>query len=210
MSLLEVEDLSVSFRVEGGTLEAVRQVSFAIDQGETAGAGRRERLGQIGDRALDPPAAALPQGLAPGRQHPPRRPGADRRRRGDAARGPGRSGRHHLPGADDLAQPAAQSRKAGQRDPAAAPRPEPDRGAQADPRAPAPGPAPGGRAAPRRLPAPALGRPAPAGHDRDGARQRARPPDRRRADDRPRRHDPGPDPDPAPGPAAPPRHGDAA
>jgi microcin C transport system ATP-binding protein len=35
MSLLRVQDLSVSFRVEGGTLEAVRQVSFAIDQGET-------------------------------------------------------------------------------------------------------------------------------------------------------------------------------
>jgi microcin C transport system ATP-binding protein len=35
MSLLQVEDLSVNFRVEGGTLEAVRKVSFAIDQGET-------------------------------------------------------------------------------------------------------------------------------------------------------------------------------
>ena len=35
MSLLEVEDLSVSFKVEGGTLEAVRGVSFHIDRGET-------------------------------------------------------------------------------------------------------------------------------------------------------------------------------
>jgi microcin C transport system ATP-binding protein len=35
MSLLEVKDLSVNFRVEGGTLEAVRAVSFGIDQGET-------------------------------------------------------------------------------------------------------------------------------------------------------------------------------
>jgi microcin C transport system ATP-binding protein len=35
MSLLEVEDLSVNFKVEGGTLEAVRQVSFAIDKGRT-------------------------------------------------------------------------------------------------------------------------------------------------------------------------------
>jgi microcin C transport system ATP-binding protein len=35
MSLLEVQDLSVNFRVEGGTLEAVRRVSFRIDQGET-------------------------------------------------------------------------------------------------------------------------------------------------------------------------------
>ena len=46
----------------------------------------------------------------------------------------------------------------------------------------------------RRLSAPALGRPAPAGHDRDGARQRARPADRRRADHRARRHHPGADP----------------
>ena len=35
MSLLQVRDLSVNFRVEGGTLEAVRQVSFDIDPGET-------------------------------------------------------------------------------------------------------------------------------------------------------------------------------
>jgi microcin C transport system ATP-binding protein len=35
MSLLEVKDLSVNFRVEGGTLEAVRHVSFQIDKGET-------------------------------------------------------------------------------------------------------------------------------------------------------------------------------
>ncbi len=35
MSLLEVCDLSVNFRIEGGTLEAVKRVSFAIDKGET-------------------------------------------------------------------------------------------------------------------------------------------------------------------------------
>jgi microcin C transport system ATP-binding protein len=35
MSLLEVEDLSVNFKVEGGELEAVRRVSFHIDKGET-------------------------------------------------------------------------------------------------------------------------------------------------------------------------------
>jgi oligopeptide transport system ATP-binding protein len=35
MSLLEVDDLSVSFKVEGGTLAAVRNVSFRIEQGET-------------------------------------------------------------------------------------------------------------------------------------------------------------------------------
>jgi ABC-type dipeptide/oligopeptide/nickel transport system ATPase component len=35
MSLLEVDDLSVNFKVESGALEAVRHVSFKIDQGET-------------------------------------------------------------------------------------------------------------------------------------------------------------------------------
>ncbi|MGH6895186.1 MAG: ABC transporter ATP-binding protein [Geminicoccaceae bacterium] len=35
MSLLEINDLSVDFRIEGGTLEAVRHVAFRIDKGET-------------------------------------------------------------------------------------------------------------------------------------------------------------------------------
>ena len=51
---------------------------------------------------------------------------------------------------------------------------------------------PGRRA--RRLPAPVLGRHAPARDDRHGAHLRPRHADRRRADDRPRRDDPGPDP----------------
>ena len=46
------------------------------------------------------------------------------------------------------------------------------------------------------VPAPAVGRPGPARDDRDGARRRARAADRRRADHRARRHDPGPDPRP--------------
>ncbi len=35
MSLLEVKDLSVNFRIENGTLEAVKRVAFSIDKGET-------------------------------------------------------------------------------------------------------------------------------------------------------------------------------
>ena len=35
MSLLEVENLSVDFKIEGGVLHAVKGVSFAIDKGET-------------------------------------------------------------------------------------------------------------------------------------------------------------------------------
>ena len=53
----------------------------------------------------------------------------------------------------------------------------------------------------RRLSAPALRRPAPAGDDRHGAGQRARPADRRRADHRARRHHPGADPEAAEEPA---------
>ena len=47
-----------------------------------------------------------------------------------------------------------------------------------------------------RLPAPVLGRHAPAGDDRDGADQQPRPADRRRAHHRARRHHPGADPRP--------------
>ena len=53
---------------------------------------------------------------------------------------------------------------------------------------------PGAGAARRRVSAPALGRHAAAGHDRDGARLQPAAVDRRRADDRARRHDPGADP----------------
>ena len=56
-------------------------------------------------------------------------------------------------------------------------------------------PRPDERAA--RLPAPAVRRTAPARHDRDGAGLRAEAADRRRADHRARRDDPGPDPRPA-------------
>ena len=61
----------------------------------------------------------------------------------------------------------------------------------------------------RRLPAPALRRPAPAGDDRDGAGERPRRADRRRADHRARRDDPGADPDAARRHPARRGHGDA-
>ena len=53
---------------------------------------------------------------------------------------------------------------------------------------------PDAKAALQRLPAPLLGRHAPARDDRDGARLPAEAPHRRRADDRARRDDPGADP----------------
>ena len=210
MSLLEVEDLSVSFKVEGGTLEAVRRVSFAIDKGETlalvgeSGSGKSVTALSI-LQLLPYPKAWHPSGSI--RLDGQELIGADER---DAARGARRPRRHHLPGADDLAQPAAHDRAADRRDPDAAPGHEQAGRAGAGARAAASGAPAGGGAAPRRLSASALRRPAPAGDDRDGARQRARPADRRRADHRARRHHPGADPDAAARPAAAARHGDAA
>ena len=61
-------------------------------------------------------------------------------------------------------------------------------------RAPEPGRHPRPGKTPRRLPAPDVGRAAPARDDRHGARQRAGAPDRRRADHRTRRHGAGADP----------------
>ncbi len=61
----------------------------------------------------------------------------------------------------------------------------------------------------RRLSAPAFRRPAPARDDRHGAGQRARPVDRRRADDGARRDRAGADPEAARRPAEADRHGDA-
>ena len=43
---------------------AVRDVSFDVGRGETAGAGRRIGLGQVGDGAVDPAAPALSDGAA--------------------------------------------------------------------------------------------------------------------------------------------------
>ena len=67
----------------------------------------------------------------------------------------------------------------------------------------------GAAVAARQLSAPALRRPAPARHDRHGARQRARPADRRRAHHRARRHRAGANPQAPEGPAGPARHGHA-
>ncbi len=154
---------------------------------------RRVRVREDHDRAVDHAAAA------PGRAHHRRddHPG----RAGDLLAGRGRDaprprqrGRDDLPGPDDLAEPDDDGRRPDRRDRAAAPR----RGRQdrAGPRGRGAGP---GRHAPARragvqLPAPAVGRHAAAGHDRDGAGLRAQAADRRRADHGAGRDDPEADP----------------
>ena len=213
MSLLEVRDLSVTFGgwrgappVAGGQARLVH-----ARPRRDAGAGRRERLGQVGDGAVDPAAAALPGRLAhAGKQHPLRRRGDGRGAAGAAAAGARQPDRDDLPGADDLAEPAAHARQADRRG-AADPQAHVGRGgARAHARTAAPGRHSRRREPARRLSAPAFGRAAAARDDRDGDRQRARHPDRRRADDRARRDDPGADPRSDARAAGPARHGAAA
>ncbi len=160
-----------------------------------------------GPRPHGPPPRA---GLRLGRLHAFRRRGPRRPLpRRDAVHA-GQRDQHDLPGPDDVAQPDEDDRVPGGRADADPPQRQQGRGARARrggarPRRPAP---PEG--APRRLSPPALGRHAPARHDRDGARVRPEAPHRRRADDGTRRHDPGADPRAARRPARPARDGGPA
>ena len=101
-----------------------------------------------------------------------------------------------LPGADDLAEPGVHRRPPDRRGARAGTSGcrrrearDADRSSCSTSSA-----SPSPDAAGRRVPAPALRRHAPARDDRDGDRVRAEGPDRRRADDRARRDDPGGDP----------------
>ena len=84
-------------------------------KGETVGPRGRERLREVRDRAVHPPAPAVPAGPASRRQHRVPGPGAPRGRRGDAPARAREPDRDDLPGADDLAEPAPHDREAGQR-----------------------------------------------------------------------------------------------
>ena len=136
--LLEVRDLPWSSTRRGGPARRARRVLRDRARGD-ARARRRERLGQVGHRAVDPPAPALPARPAPGGQHPlpGRRDAAARPRR---PRGhPRQPHRDGVPGADDLAEPAPHHREAGRRDPRRAQGHDAGGGARAGARAPAPG-----------------------------------------------------------------------
>ena len=208
-NLLDVRDLSVAFHQAGRTTVAVDRISFGVKKGETvalvgeSGSGKSVTALSV-MKLLPYPSASHPSGsinfegrdllkLAGARDPPgPRQPHLD-----------------HLPGADDVAQPAAHHREADRRSVAAAPGPGGNGGARAHARTPHPGRHSRSGDAAGELSASALRRPAPARDDRDGARQRARSPDRRRAHHRARRHRAGADPDAAQGTAAAARHGDA-
>ena len=193
--LLEVRDLSVAFHQPSGTSVAVDHISYEIKPGECVAlvgeSGSGKSVSALSILKLLPyPTASHPSG-----QH-------SFQGQGVAGVVGARDSRHsrqrhfdHLSGADDLAQSAAHDRVPDRRDPAASQRYQRREGADADA-----GAAHAGRHsrtgnAACQLSASTVRRAAPARDDRDGARQRARPADRGRADHRARRHRAGADSD---------------
>src|SRR5581483_7314872 len=154
---------------------------------------RRVRLRQDGDRAVRPQARGDAAGAHRRRADSVAgtRPGAARsvRDAGDPQQGD----RHRLSGADDLAEPGLQRRRADRRGRPRARGGEPRRRIRARRRDAAPRAHPQPRTAGARLSAPVLRRHAAAGDDRDGAVVQSQAADRRRADHRARRDDPGAD-----------------
>ena len=208
--LIAVEDLSVDFRSGDRITHAVRNVSFDIGHAETVALVGEFGLGQDRDGAVDPQAPPLPFRIASFGEDPVQRREPSVAAAAGAAQDQGQQDLHDLPGADDLAQPAAYDREPGRRgveDPSGTVGP---RRARARARSAQEGrhrrP---GRAA-QILPAPAFGRAAAEGDDRHGARQRAGPADRRRADHRARCDHPGADPRPPTQAQGRVQHGDAA
>ena len=172
--------------------------------------GRRERVRQVGHRAQRHAAAVVPARLASFRLDPLSRRGGVDGERGTDARASRRPHRHHLSGAADVAQSSALDREANRRGAAGAQEDEPGARPRACRRAAASGRAGRGGEPAERPAAYVLRRPATAGDDRDGARQRAGPADRRRAHDRPRRDHSGASPGPLEGFTGAHAHGAAA
>ena len=118
--LLDVRDLSVAFRQGESETLAVDHVSFSLDRGETLaivgelGSGKSVSALSI-PRLLNYPAAYHPSG-----EILLQRPRSPESERGRASRGARQRHHHGVPGADDLAQPAAHGRAPDRRDPGAA------------------------------------------------------------------------------------------
>ena len=168
--------------------------------------GGRVGLGQVGHGQVHPGTAARPARARGQRRHPLRGPEPPPGRRGGDARHPGRAHLHDLPGADGGPEPADEGGCADRRDLPRAHGHQRTGSAPARDRAVLRRPPPRSRAHPGQLSPRAVGRAAPAGDDRHGARAGACPHHRRRAHHRARRDHPGPDPRPAQGAAGQARH----
>ena len=196
------------FHTDRGLFRAVDGIDFSVDRGKT--------VGLVGESGCGKSVTSLSvMGLV---ASPPGQVEADavmfegRDMLGLSADERRRTARQQdvddLPGADDLAQPGPHDRPADRRGDPRAHAAVAAGGQEARHRDARAGAHPLGGRAHRRLPAPPVGRHAPARHDRHGARLRARAADRRRADHGARRHHPGADPRPAGRPAEAARHGD--
>ena len=208
--LLDARKVGVTFKVEGGTVEAVRDMNFQVHRGET--------IAIVGESGSGKSVTARVRDAAPLQARGDRQGHPDRARRperaGPVGIGDARDARQQgvddLPGADELAEPGLHHRQADRGGPAPAQPHVARGGAGTGAGAAQGGPHPRSRSATQAVSPPALGRTAPAGDDRDGAGEPARHPDRRRADDRPRRNGAGADPDAPARPQGQPRHVDGA
>ncbi len=207
-ALLDVRDLSVVFA--GGAAIAADHVSFRIGKGETvalvgeSGSGKTVSALSI-LRLLPYPSASHPSGEIWFE-------GRNMLKLSEKQLQQVRGNRISMIFQEPMTSlnPAAHDRAAGRRGAAPAQAHGRQIGARARAGAAAQGRHPRPRATARRLPAPAVGRAAPARDDRHGARQRAGPAHRRRADDGARRHHPGADPRTIEAAAARDGHGPAA
>ena len=193
-TLLDIRGLKTWFKIEDGMVRAVDGVDLHIDRGETRGRGGRIGLRQDRDRALGAEADRHAAGPLRGRPDPVAGQGPHPARPGRDEQDPRPRDRHHLPGADDLAQPGLHGGRPDRRGDRAAPEAVAQAGDGGRRRDAAAGQHPQPAAARARLSAPVLRRHAPARHDRHGALLPAQAPDRRRADHGARRHHPGADP----------------
>ena len=105
-ALLDIQDLAVDFRTEGGAVHAVKGLSMSIDRGETVALVGESGSGKSVTALSVLQLLPLPHRLAPRRQHPAGRPGAAWRARFNDAHGARQPRRHGLPGAHDVAQPS--------------------------------------------------------------------------------------------------------